>query len=120
MTKARGRNKQLGILVSTTVSVILLVVIVFGLDWKLVIDNLKRVELFYIPVFFVLLFAANWIRAIRWNLLIPGEESLSTTKLFEAVMVGFLATFLLPLRAGEFIRPWILSRWQPVGQDATL
>lgn len=114
MTKNQGKNKRLSILVSTTVSVVLLVVIVFGLDWELVIKHLRRVELSYIPVFIVLLFAANWVRAIRWNLLILGEKSLSTTKLFEAVMVGFLATFLLPLRAGEFIRPWILSRWQPV------
>lgn len=29
-------------------------------------------------------------------------------------MFGFMASFVLPFRAGEVARPWVLSRWEPV------
>ena len=53
---------------------------------------------------------AFWLRALRWRSLISSPRRLSLSGLFSATMIGFMANNILPLRLGEFIRPWALSR----------
>jgi uncharacterized protein (TIRG00374 family) len=55
-----------------------------------------------------------WLRAIRWRLLLPGSVRPPLFVLFKALLGGFFASFILPLRVGELVRPWLLSRWQPI------
>jgi uncharacterized protein (TIRG00374 family) len=59
-----------------------------------------------------------WMRAMRWHLVLPQSLRLSTPRLVDATILGLFANTVLPLRAGEIIRPWILSRWQPVSFSA--
>src|SRR5437867_1176139 len=49
-----------------------------------------------------------WIRAVRWGSLIHGPHPIRRNHLFGATMIGFMANNVLPLRLGEFIRPWAL------------
>lgn len=65
------------------------------------------------------------LRALRWRYLLPdaphvgdagpgGEERgepVSLRALFDSIILGNLASFILPFRLGEFIRPLILTRW---------
>ena len=51
-----------------------------------------------------------WIRALRWRSLIAAPRRLSLEGLFSATMIGFMANNVLPLRLGEFVRPWALAR----------
>ena len=63
---------------------------------------------------YLLLFGIHFIcRSFRWRLLLPDPagEGPSIRMLFDSIMLGNLATFLLPFRLGEFIRPLVLTRW---------
>jgi uncharacterized protein (TIRG00374 family) len=53
------------------------------------------------------------VRAMRWRLLLPDSKEQRPTirMLFDSIMLGNLATFILPFRLGEFIRPLVLTRW---------
>ncbi|HTV18076.1 MAG TPA: lysylphosphatidylglycerol synthase domain-containing protein, partial [Polyangiaceae bacterium] len=61
------------------------------------------------------------IRAARWQLLLSPIAQVSTRRVFAASFVGFLAILLLPLRAGEVVRPVMvreqgrLSAWAAAG-----
>jgi uncharacterized protein (TIRG00374 family) len=61
------------------------------------------------------------IRAARWQLLLSPIAQVSTRRVFAASFVGFLAILLLPLRAGEVVRPLMireqgrLSGWAAAG-----
>ena len=50
------------------------------------------------------------LRALRWQYLLAplGPTRFSTA--FRTTVIGFAATFLLPARAGEVIRPYLLAR----------
>jgi uncharacterized protein (TIRG00374 family) len=54
-------------------------------------------------------------RSMRWGVLLrpicPGTALRSR---FAAMNIGFMATNLIPLRVGEFVRPYALSRMEPV------
>jgi uncharacterized protein (TIRG00374 family) len=54
-----------------------------------------------------------FFRSLRWRCLLPqAERELPTLRmLFDSMMLGNLATFLLPFRLGEFVRPLVLTRW---------
>jgi len=53
---------------------------------------------------------AFWVRALRWRSLIAAPRPLALQGLFSATMIGFMANNVLPLRLGEFVRPWALAR----------
>jgi hypothetical protein len=54
------------------------------------------------------------IRARRWQFLLRPIGNASFGNAFRATAVGFAASAVLPARAGEVIRPYFLSRHEPV------
>lgn len=53
---------------------------------------------------------ALWLRALRWRYLTDPIQPIATPPLFRATAVGFMANNLIPLRVGEVLRAWYLSR----------
>lgn len=103
---SRKFHTWLGILVSAFILLLLLRMI----DWVRVLEELKRVDYWiFIPATLITLLHF-FVRSLRWRYLLPKGEKLPLSLLFDAFMIGSLATYLLPLRAGEFIRPYILKR----------
>lgn len=62
---------------------------------------------------------ATWIfRAIRWRYLLRPLGAVRFGAVFEATMIGFAAITLLPARAGELIRPYVLARREHLSAPA--
>lgn len=57
------------------------------------------------------------IRAVRWHYLLLPNARIAFAPLFSATMIGFMANNVLPVRAGEFVRAYVLSkkRLLPIG-----
>ena len=54
-------------------------------------------------------------RSLRWGILLqPVCPRTSFRSRFAAMNIGFMATNLIPGRVGEFVRPYALSRMEPV------
>jgi uncharacterized protein (TIRG00374 family) len=51
-----------------------------------------------------------YLRALRWRHLTAPIRPFATASLFRATAVGFMANNVFPLRMGEVIRAWYLSR----------
>lgn len=63
------------------------------------------------PAYAVLCMAAAGFRTWRWiYLLRPMAPSLRPLRVFGVGLVGFSAVFFAPLRLGEFVRPYLMSR----------
>lgn len=62
--------------------------------------------------------AATWlslyIRAIRWHYLVRPARFLSPNRLFSPMMIGFAMNSILPARAGEFARAYVLGKKENV------
>ena len=50
------------------------------------------------------------LRALRWQYLLAGLGPTRFSVAFRATVIGFAASFLLPARAGEFLRPYVLAK----------
>lgn len=120
MSRNGQRGKWIGITVSLAVSGAILAYLFAKLDWREVGAQLAKVNPWYILLLSVAFPVMIWMRAKRWQLILPGGDRLSVPRLMDATIIGFFASFVLPLRAGEIIRPWALSRWQPVPFSSAL
>lgn len=58
------------------------------------------------------------LRALRWQYLLRPIGRTSFVNVFRATVIGFAATFLLPARAGEFLRPYLLARREGLSATA--
>jgi uncharacterized protein (TIRG00374 family) len=61
-----------------------------------------------------------YLRALRWRHLTDPIQPISVGPLFRSLSVGFMANNLFPLRMGEVVRAWYLSRETGVGAAAIL
>ena len=113
-------GQKIGITVSILVSVAIVAYLFAKLDWQEVGQHLKEMNPWAIPPLLAVFVPIIWMRAMRWRLILPNRDQLSTPRLMDATIIGFFASFVLPLRAGEIVRPWVLSRWQPVTFSAGL
>lgn len=104
------KKNNLKVWISIIVSLVLLAWMASMTDWNKTFSQLKGYNWYLlIPAFF-----AFWIhfilRAMRWRWLLPLEQPSDHDIRFDSIMVGNLASFLLPLRIGEFVRPFLFSK----------
>jgi glycosyltransferase 2 family protein len=92
------------------ISIVILLLLAVQVEWGRTLEEVKTLRLWLcIPVLlcFILHF---YLRTKRWRVLLDSNENIPQKKMFDSIMVGSFATFILPLRAGEFVRPFMLSQ----------
>lgn len=82
------------------------------------INALSSVKYIYLLPSVFLVSLAFLFRAIRWRYLIGSIKEVKTINLFSPLMVGFMAN-ILPARAGEFIRAYLLGKKENVSFSAS-
>lgn len=115
MSKPSSKGKhKIALFISLAVSLGIIVFLFAKVDWHEVFAQIKNLNPWFIPILPLAFLPMIWLRALRWKLLLPNRDQLSVSRLMDATIIGFFASFVLPLRAGEIIRPWVVTRWQPV------
>jgi hypothetical protein len=66
----------------------------------------------------VLALVTLYLRALRWNAILPHVYGASRNNLFNAVVIGFMINNILPARLGELARAFIL--WRKNGYSASV
>ena len=68
----------------------------------------------------LVLFGALSIRCYRWSILMRPVAPIGASRLFPYAIIGYMANNLLPARAGEVVRAWVLGEREHVSRVATL
>jgi uncharacterized protein (TIRG00374 family) len=99
---------RLKLAVGATISLVLLGLLLATVDLAALGRELRRTHWGWTLVGAVLGPAGLWVRARRWRYLFPpGAEP---PALVPAVMIGYMVNNLLPLRAGEVVRIYVVAR----------
>ncbi|HMO01890.1 MAG TPA: lysylphosphatidylglycerol synthase transmembrane domain-containing protein [Oligoflexia bacterium] len=103
-------------LVGFLISAILLFYVCYSVGLKEIFEALLRVNYLILIPGAIALYVQCLLRAWRWRYLLPADlrNQASFKSLLDGYMIGSFATYVLPLRAGEFIRPLVLSMRAPV------
>jgi len=85
--------------------------VIRDVDFALVLATIREANwLVLVGVSVPAYLAIVQLRAMRWRHLTDALQPIGVAPLFRATAVGFMANNIFPLRAGEVIRPWYLSR----------
>jgi uncharacterized protein (TIRG00374 family) len=88
----------------------------FGTFWS----DLTRARMIWLGPMIVIAALALWFRALRWRVLLEGVGPLGDTSVFYATCIGFMGNMVLPLRAGEAIKPLVIARDGRISMPAAL
>ncbi len=83
-----------------------------------IVQSIRGLEVRYLPLAVVLFFASFAGRVYRWHYLCRTVKSIPPRRLYSPLMIGFMGN-LLPLRAGEFIRAYLLGKGEGIGFTAS-
>ena len=94
-----------------TVGVVCVYLVLRGVDLPTTWDVLKQVSLPAVGLYVIILALTHVLRVSRWaDLLAPIRVRLPFKDLFVISSVGFMAIQALPVRLGEFVRPYFVVR----------
>lgn len=88
-----------------------------GMDWAALGAALRDARLLPLAGLVLVTMAVYTVRAWRWGALLQPLGKVGFADLFSATMVGFASGLLIP-RAGELVRPWLVSRRHPIPTSA--
>ncbi len=60
--------------------------------------------------YLVVLFGVHWLRVLRWRPMLAAFDDVPLRVINRVGAAGFMSVFMLPLRLGELVRPWLISR----------
>lgn len=78
-------------------------------------------RLWTVPLYVVSLAVVHYFRAIRWRHLLRPIGEVSTRSILAVSFIGFGAVLISPLRTGEVVRPYLITRrssvrlWEAAG-----
>ncbi len=87
----------------------------FGQMWK--VTRKTRVE--FILLTLASIFATYWTRAVRWRFLLRPLKKVTIGPSFSATIIGFTASNIFPMRAGEFVRAYVLAKNENIRATST-
>jgi len=106
---------------SLLVLIVSLYFAVHGMDGHKVLEGLRGVPLSAVLLYLATLAVTHLFRAWRWDFLLrPLGASVPLRRLLPISTVGFMAILALPVRAGEFVRPYFVARDKRVRMSAAL
>ena len=113
------RRQRQTIFIILILTILLLAFFFRNANLRQVWVEVRHAELTLLLAATIMQAATYLVRALRWQYLLRpiGRVRLSTA--FRTTVVGFAASFLLPARAGEFLRPYLLARREGLSATAT-
>jgi len=111
------RYKAFGILLSAA----LLAVVLYRADLSKVAAALRGADYRYLPFVVVIYLTSFFLRSWRWRVLLaPIKPDIGFGRLFSTVMIGWTANNLLPAKAGELVRAFLIGKNESISKSASL
>lgn len=104
----------------------LLLGILLILLWLRMIDiqelwqDIQKVKLPILALALSIYMLAYFVRSIRWHLLMDEAKRPSLPKLWSYSLIGNFLNYLIPIRAGELAKAWLLKKQDELAMSSSL
>lgn len=102
------------------VSIACLIWVYYGFDWREQVPKLLATDLRWVTLAVVADVGVYVLQGWRWRVLLKPITAVPPWRAVQAVYIGLFANELLPLRSGELIRCYLLSRWTRIPFSVTI
>lgn len=89
-------------------------------DWPMMETSLRAANWFWLLPYLGVLGFIHVCRTLRWGNLLSGIEVVPFRKLNEASAIGFMMLLILPLRLGEFARPFLIAQRSGIRRSSAM
>ncbi len=103
------------LIIGLVVSLLFLYLAMREIDWQELGLVFQQANYLYLLPALPVLLAINVVRAYRWRLLIDTEVRLPLVRIFHIVNIGYFFNNVLPAKAGELVRGYLVGRMIPGG-----
>jgi uncharacterized protein (TIRG00374 family) len=90
-----------------------------GIDFQQLLVNLQRANYLYLIPIIAVIFLAMALRAARWGYFLLPIKKIGFHRLFEGLLISFMANNVLPVRMGDFLRAYIIGRSEQIRKSAS-
>lgn len=91
-----------------------------GLHLGDALETLRSANYWWIIPGVLVYFVGLWARAWRWHYTLRHIKPIPTARLYPLICIGYFGNNVYPLRAGEFIRSYVLKRKEDVPFTSSL
>jgi hypothetical protein len=113
-------SRNVRIAVSVLISVVFLWFALMNVDWGEALAAMRGARYSLVLLMLPITVATLYIRALRWRVFLGTVGVAPMSSLVSATNIGFMANMVLPLRAGEVVRPVLLSRKESLSLSGVL
>jgi glycosyltransferase 2 family protein len=117
--RCASMRKPLRTAVILVLSVGLLALFLRGANLGVVWTEMRNADSWLMAFSAVVTVATMVLRALRWQYLLAPIGYARFSPAFRTTIIGFAASAVLPARAGEVIRPYLLARQESLSATAT-
>ena len=89
-------------------------------DFKQVVESLKHANHWLALPFLLSLGLFYWLKAVRWSYLLSPSKKIVPRELVPSMIIGFAGNNILPVRLGELLRVYMLSKEQHLSRSLVL
>jgi uncharacterized protein (TIRG00374 family) len=114
------RKHPLRLAISLAISLGALALSLRGVRLDALWEQLKLADYWYLLAHLGILVLIQLARTVRWGLLLAPVKRMSFRRLIAISSVGFMALVVLPLRLGEFARPYLVREPGRVSGSAAM
>ncbi|MEA3438693.1 MAG: lysylphosphatidylglycerol synthase transmembrane domain-containing protein [Chloroflexota bacterium] len=106
--------------VGVLISIAFLWLVLRGLSIAEFLAVLPGIKFWWLIPGVVVYFIGVWVRTWRWHYLLRPIKSVSISKLFPVVCIGYAGNNIFPARAGELLRAVVLKRNEEIPVSSSL
>jgi len=103
-------KQALRLIVSLALSVVFLWIAFRNVDFHAALGHVGDVSMAMVGLYVLSLVFIQWARAARWQVLVAPFAPLTRAAAFRISNLGSMLVLVLPLRLGEFSRPYLLKK----------
>ena len=120
--KSKNPNVRLtfNFILGLLVSVVLMGIFFFTLEIDSLVATLKTVNYWLIIPSVISYMISVFFRALRWKYLLIHLKHIRMKILYVVVVIGYMANSLLPMRIGELVRSYYLSKESNISKSSVL
>ncbi|MBU0899753.1 flippase-like domain-containing protein [bacterium] len=82
-------------------------------------NSLKEAQYHYLIPSVLAIIISFYFRAIRWVYLLEPLKKISVKSTFPTIMISFMVNDILPARAGEFVRAYLIGKKENISKSAS-
>lgn len=87
-------------------------------NYQEMLVTLKTAKYLWLIPAIMFMFLSHWLRAVRWRYFMEPIKTVKLGPLFSAVMIGYAANNIFPLRIGEFLRAYAVGKSQQISKSS--